>query len=125
MLYFARWKLALIAAALLAAVVIALPNLFPSGAVERWPDWMPKRQMVLGLDLRGGAHMLLQVDRDDLVRERVETLLGDVRQTLRDQRIGYRNLRAEGGAIAFDLREAADADKALAALQPLTEPIQA
>ena len=48
--------------------------------------------MALGLDLRGGAHLLLEVDRDSLVEDRIKTLEGDIRQTLRDARIGYRGL---------------------------------
>ena len=64
---------------------------------------------MLGLDLRGGAHLLLEVDRESLVADRVETLEGDIRQTLRDERIGYRGLAARGQTVSFTLREPADA----------------
>ena len=71
----------------------------------------------------GGAHLLLQVERDSLIEERAETLVSDVRQALRTERIGYRNLRAKAQTVSLTLRDAADADKAMTALQPLTNPI--
>lgn len=124
MLYFQRWKIALIWLVILGGVVATIPNFFSPETTARWPSWLPHKQMVLGLDLRGGAHLLLEVDRDSLVKDRVETLEGDIRQTLRDERIGYRNLAARGAAVSFTLREPGDAQRALTALQPLAAPMQ-
>ncbi|WP_224405422.1 protein translocase subunit SecD [Afifella sp. IM 167] len=123
MLYFARWKVTLIVLVVLAGIVIDLPNLFPASTVQSWPSFL-QRQIVLGLDLRGGAHLLLQVERDSLIKDRLETLTGDIRQTLRDERIGYRNLRGRGESVSFTLREASDGDRVMQLLQPLTQPIQ-
>src|SRR5262249_20266412 len=92
--------------------------------VASWPSFLPKRQLVLGLDLRGGAHLLLEVNRDSLVADRVKTLEGDIRQTLRDAHLGYRTLAARGQAVTFTLRDPADGEKVVAALQPLATPIQ-
>jgi protein-export membrane protein SecD len=124
MLYFPRWKTALILLVILGGIVATIPNFFPAAAVASWPSFLPKRQMVLGLDLRGGAHLLLEVDRDSLVKDRLVSLTGDVRQVLRDQRIGYRNLAARGQAVSLTLRDPADTDKAMQALKPLAAPIQ-
>ncbi len=123
MLYFARWKIALIALTVLAAVIVAVPNLLPASTAASLPSWLPHKQLVLGLDLRGGAHLLLQVERDSLIEERAETLVSDVRQTLRAERIGYRNLRAKGQTVSLTLRDTADAEKAMTALRPLANPI--
>ncbi|WP_128294144.1 protein translocase subunit SecD [Afifella aestuarii] len=124
MLYFARWKIVLIILVLVAGVIVTLPNLFSAATVQAWPSFMPKRQIVLGLDLRGGAHLLLQVERDSLVKDRLQTLVGDVRQTLRDERIGYRNLRSRGESVTFTLREPSEADRVMQLLRPLTNPVQ-
>ncbi|MYZ47362.1 protein translocase subunit SecD [Propylenella binzhouense] len=123
MLYFQRWKIALILAVVLAGAIAALPNLFPASSVANWPSWLPNRQIVLGLDLRGGAHLLLEVERDSLIKDRLETLTSDVRQTLRDARIGYRSLAARDRTVSFTLRDAADGDRAVTALNPLAAPI--
>ncbi len=124
MLYFQRWKIALILFVALAGIVACIPNFFSAETVASWPSFLPKRQIVLGLDLRGGAHLLLEVDRDSLVKDRVGTLEGDVRQSLREQHIGYRNLGARGSAVSFTLRDSADAEKAMTALDPLAAPVQ-
>ncbi len=124
MLYFQRWKIALILFVALAGIVATIPNFFSAETVASWPNFLPKRQITLGLDLRGGAHLLLEVNRDSLVKDRVQTLEGDVRQTLREQHIGYRGLDAHGQVVSFNLRDSADAEKALTALQPLAAPVQ-
>jgi len=124
MLYFQRWKIALILFVALAGIVATIPNFFSAETVASWPNFLPKRQIVLGLDLRGGAHLLLEVNRDSLIKDRVQTLEGDVRQTLRDQRIGYRGLDARGQVVSFTLRDSADGEKAMTALKPLSAPVQ-
>ncbi len=124
MLYFQRWKIALILLISLAGILATLPNFFPAETVASWPSFLPNRQLVLGLDLRGGAHLLLEIDRDDLVGDRVETLTGDIRQTLRDERIGYRGLSARAESVSFTLRDPADAARAMTALEPLATPTQ-
>jgi protein-export membrane protein SecD len=124
MLYFQRWKAALILLVVLGGIIATIPNLFPSETVASWPSWLPRKQMVLGLDLRGGAHLLMEVDREGLVQDRTESLTGDIRQTLRDARIGYQGLSARGQAVTFTLRDPADAQRALTALQPLAAAVQ-
>ena len=69
MLYFSRWKTISIWAVVLLGVLFALPNLYPQSWLSAMPDWIPKRQMTLGLDLQGGSHILLQIDRQDLANE--------------------------------------------------------
>ena len=71
MLYFSRWKTISIWAIVLLGVLFALPNVLPQSWLSAMPDWMPKRQMTLGLDLQGGSHILLQIDRQDLADERL------------------------------------------------------
>ena len=124
MLYFSRWSIALIVLVVLGGVVAAIPNLFPAQTVASWPSWLPREQITLGLDLRGGAHLLLEVDRGGLVQDRVETLTGDIRQILRDGRIGYRGLSERGQGVSFTLRDPADAERAMQALQNLSQPNQ-
>ncbi len=124
MLYFPRWSVVLIVLVVLGGVVASVPNLFSAETVASWPRWMPREQVSLGLDLRGGAHLLLEVDRESLVNDRVKTLVGDIRQTLRDERIGYRALGERGEGASFTLRDPADAERAMAALAPLAAPIQ-
>ena len=122
MLYFAPWKIALIVAFAVLSVVFALPNAFDREQVEQWPDFAPKRQIVLGLDLQGGAHMLLQVERSSLVDDRLEALRDDVRRSLRDERIGYTGLGTQGEAVQLRIRDLDRLDEARTILSGLSAP---
>lgn len=124
MLYFQRWKIALILLVLIGGFVATIPNFFSAETVASWPNFLPKRQLALGLDLRGGAHLLLEIDRDSLIADRVDTLEGDIRQTLRDARINFRGLDARGNTVTLTLTDPTQSEAAMTALQPLAAPIQ-
>jgi len=64
MLYFANWKVLLICGACLLGVLLSLPNLFTPAQLSYLPHFIPKKQVALGLDLRGGSYLLLHVDVD-------------------------------------------------------------
>ncbi|HZP19167.1 MAG TPA: protein translocase subunit SecD, partial [Bauldia sp.] len=106
MLYFARWKTALILVVLLAGVVLTIPNFFPKEQVDKWPSWLPRQQIVLGLDLQGGAYLLYEVDRADYVEKRLRTLVSDIRKALTTApRIGYTGLGMQGETVQVRIRE--------------------
>jgi preprotein translocase subunit SecD len=124
MLRFPTWKVAVVLAICLAGVAFSLPNLFPRAEMERMPDWLPHQQINLGLDLQGGSHLLLEVDLQAVIDERLESLLDDVRATLRPERIGYRGLGIHGDAVAFTLTDPAVAGRAVELLDDLnTSPM--
>jgi SecD/SecF fusion protein len=57
---YSRWKIALYAVPILVGILLAVPNLLSRQQLDALPDWLPKRQVALGLDLRGGSHLLLE-----------------------------------------------------------------
>jgi preprotein translocase subunit SecD len=112
MIYIPRWKEFLIIAICLIGVWFSLPNFFSKETVESWPSWMPKKQVVLGLDLRGGAHLLLEVDLRAVQKDQMTNLMDSVRSSLRKDRIGYTGLKVQGDSVVLNLRDPQDADKA-------------
>jgi SecD/SecF fusion protein len=80
---------------LLLAVATALPNFLPLSVRSTLPDWATSQTVSLGLDLQGGAHLLLAVDRDDLAQARrnVSTTL---RQQLLDFKLDFLRLSLVG-----------------------------
>ena len=78
MLYFSRWKTISIWAVVLLGVLFAIPNILPEATRNALPDWLPKRPMTLGLDLQGGSHILLAVDQQDLMNERLQATRDDI-----------------------------------------------
>ncbi|MCY4032743.1 MAG: protein translocase subunit SecD [Hyphomicrobiales bacterium] len=103
MLYFTKWKITFVLAVCAAGLLFALPNVFPQKVLDTLPDWLPRDKVVLGLDLQGGSHLLLEVDVDTAVRERLETLVDDARSGLRGERIGYRNLGVREDALRVEI----------------------
>jgi SecD/SecF fusion protein len=124
MLYFARWKTVLIWLSVLAGVIFAAPNLFPKATLDKLPDWLPKTQMTLGLDLQGGSHILLQLDRKSLVDERLQAMRDEIRSKLRDARVGYTGLGVSGKTVQVRIRDLSQVDAAKKALQDLINPVQ-
>jgi len=83
MLYFASWKKALVILTCLAGVVFAAPNLFDEAGRAQLPSWLPKQAVNLGLDLQGGAHLLVEVRVEDVYAERMQQMSGDMNAALR------------------------------------------
>ena len=125
MLYFARWKTILIWLAVVAAVVFASPNVLSKKTVASLPSWVPHSQMTLGLDLQGGSYILLQVDRGDIVKDRINATVDDVRRILRSKGIGYTGLGRKAQGVQVHVRDAADVAKAKEALKELSRPVNA
>jgi preprotein translocase subunit SecD len=121
MLRFPSWKVAVVLGICLLGLIYSLPNLFPRAQMEGMPDWLPHEQINLGLDLQGGSHLLLEVDLGAVVRERLDSLVDDVRGTLRSERIGYRGLGVRGDAVTLTLTDPASAPRALEVLEQLDQ----
>src|SRR5436305_685042 len=62
MLHFQTWKIVVIVVVCAFGVIFSLPNLFSAETLDKLPGFVPKQQVNLGLDLRGGSHLLLEVD---------------------------------------------------------------
>ena len=84
------------------------------------PQWLKSlgaSPMKLGLDLSGGVHFLLEVDMDKALSSRMKVYENEVKTLLRKERIRYRSLPMQEGAIALGFADAAELDKAKALLR--------
>ena len=116
MLYFAEWKIILICAVCALGVLFSLPNVFTPQQLSFLPHQIPHKQVSLGLDLRGGSYLLLEVDVAAAEREHLSSIVESVRNALRDAKIGYTGLDAQGDAIVFSIRDRGQIDEAKQAL---------
>jgi preprotein translocase subunit SecD len=118
MMYFSRLKAAAILGVCLLGLLVSLPNLFPPPA-----QWLPWRTVHLGLDLKGGSYLLLEVDMKAVVKERLDSLLDAVRQALRPGAIFYQTLEAQPdqNRVTLRLRDPTKTEAALAAIRPLVQ----
>lgn len=144
------WKRILIGLVCLWGLLGALPNLFytqvethndavaaisqaggvgtpeQEAAVGLWPSWLPSSLMSLGLDLRGGAHLLARVELTDVYKARMDSLWPEVRDALRDIRdqVGaVRRAPSPDGVLRVTLSEPAGMSAAIAAVQALSQPV--
>ncbi|HWT07627.1 MAG TPA: protein translocase subunit SecD, partial [Roseomonas sp.] len=113
----------MILAVCLVGTLVAMMNLAPRSA---FPGWFPARQISLGLDLRGGSYLLLEVDLNTVVRERLDGMIEGARTRLRTANVRYVNLAADAANRRMGLRvlDAAQLPAAATALRELANPVQ-
>jgi protein-export membrane protein SecD len=117
MMYFSRARTLLILGVCLLGALLCLPNLMPAPA-----PWLPWRHVALGLDLKGGSYLLMQVDMSAVGKERLDGLTDNVRSVLLRNRIGYQNLGPQPSQhrVFLHLRDPAQHDASLAALRTVS-----
>ncbi|MHA6323509.1 protein translocase subunit SecD [Roseivivax sp. CAU 1753] len=148
MLQIDTWKRVLILLVVAVGVVFSAPNLFYERveahndavtAIERqgeteerlaaksvWPDWLPATIVNLGLDLRGGAHLLAEVQVADVYDTRLEAMWPEVRDLLRPLRdeVGTIRLRSDTpGELRVRLGNPDGMQAAIAAVRTLAQPV--
>ena len=100
-------------------ILFAVPNFLSKDQLAGWPDFLPKQPMVLGLDLQGGSHLLLGVNRESIIEERLKTLRRDVRSKLANE-AGIGNLiTTEADGVVVELTDPTQREAAMTALQTL------
>lgn len=99
------WKLLSAIFLTLIALLYMIPNLTNIKA-----SWIPTEKINLGLDLRGGSHLLLSVDFDSYMNDVNNSIAESLKKYLRDEKIGYRNLEITQNKISFQYRKLEDTD---------------
>ncbi len=125
MLYFARWKSILIWLVVAAGIIVALPNTLNNTTLDGLPDWLPKDKITLGLDLQGGSHIMLEVEKQDIIKDRLQTTIDDIRGALRSAGIGYTGLSGTGQNIQVRIRDLTQLAQAKEALADIIAPVSA
>ena len=149
MLQISLWKRLVILGLCLLGLALASPNLFYSrveghndalSALEKtgtlteaqeaaragWPDWLPSGLVNLGLDLRGGAHLLAEVHLDEVYKARMTALWPEARKVLAAERgtIGsIRRVPSSDDELRIQIGEPAQMARALELARTLTAPV--
>ena len=112
MLYFPKWKIITILALVALGIAYAIPTFLSQKTLDQLPGWVPHRSVTLGLDLQGGLHLLMHVEVDAVVKERLDAIVEGVRSELRKGGILYRNLGIRGLAVTVTINRPEDATRA-------------
>ncbi|MGR3571870.1 MAG: protein translocase subunit SecD, partial [Brevirhabdus sp.] len=149
MLHFSLWKQILVWGLCALGLVLAAPNAFytrveqhndavkaiekglpvtPELTAQRagWPDWLPNNLVNLGLDLRGGAHLLGEVQLSDVYAQRMNALWPEVRDALRAERGTVGTIRRQDSApdeLRVRLSNPQAIQDAVAIVQKLAQPV--
>ncbi|MGA3302436.1 MAG: protein translocase subunit SecD [Methylovirgula sp.] len=128
MLRFATWKIVSILMMTAVALLVIVPSLLPpetrAAVSKAVPGWIPMRTIVLGLDLQGGSHVLLEVDSASVVKTEVQNLRDDLRRLLRQERVpitGGIGLLPRG--VQVRITDDAERARLLPKLQQLEPPV--
>ncbi len=113
-LQYSGLKIAVVLLLTLAGLALAAPNVIPAQMRADFPSWL--KPISLGLDLRGGSYLLLEVDTSAVGKEQLNNLTESARAVLRTERIGYRNLRATEEGVFITLSRPEDAAAARSAV---------
>lgn len=102
----------------------ATPEL--DAALGAWPTWLPSAIVNLGLDLRGGAHLLAEVQVTDVYADRMDNLWPEVRNALRAERASIGTIRRQDGAadeLRIQISQPENISQAVAVVRDLARPI--
>ena len=96
----------------LGCLYFLIPTFF-SNIPSPWDKYMFKEKIHLGLDLQGGMHLVLEIDTDKALDAMVERLSNDLKESLMDSKVRFRNLeKMQPAKISMELA-GADEEKGL------------
>lgn len=115
-----RWKIILVVTLCVLGVLYAMPNML-SKSTQDWlqanmPGILPHKTINLGLDLRGGSHLLLEVKVDAVIQDHLNAMLDEVRVALRKEKIAYTELGVRDKSVSFRVSNPAQLDAARTAV---------
>jgi SecD/SecF fusion protein len=116
-----KWQIYLYSFIVIFGTILALPNLFTSEQLEKLPDWLPKKQVTLGLDLRGGSHLVLEVDSAALMKERLQSMADDIAAKVRQEKISSVRSAPVGDAVMVTFRDPGRADQLRQIIRDVTQ----
>lgn len=124
MIHIPVWKTFLVVGACLLGLLFVSPNFFTNKQLEHFPEWFPKKKIVLGLDLQGGAHLLLEVDFETALKDQMENMADGIRSSLRKDRIGYTALQARKDFVSLTLRNPGDLEKVKGLIRKIDKDLE-
>ena len=124
-LHFSRWGALLTLFISLASIVFTLPNVIPISTYDSLPAWAQLPRMPLGLDLRGGTHLLYQIDTAQLRKDWLQSIQTDARRALSEEKIAHSGVVIAGNAVRITLRDPDKMQAALTRLKTLAQPLSA
>ena len=124
MLHFSRTYTFAILAICLLGLLLPIPSFLSKEQYERLPHFA-QHKIGLGLDLRGGAHLLTKMDMDELRQSWLKNIQEQARAKLREAKLAFTPPAIAGGAVKVALAKTdqADIDAAMKVLRPISQMV--
>ncbi|MBC7520974.1 MAG: protein translocase subunit SecD [Sandarakinorhabdus sp.] len=126
MLDFPQWKIWTIIGTIVLGFLFAAPNFLTEQQAAQLPSFLPSKQLSLGLDLRGGSHLMLEASTDDVRKTKLESLEETVRSELRQAdggAIQFTDLSTANGQLSLIITDPTRLDAAVETLRKVTRPL--
>ncbi|MDE2184349.1 MAG: protein translocase subunit SecD [Alphaproteobacteria bacterium] len=123
MLQVSAWVRIVVATIIVAGILFAMPNALPDNIRAKLPSWLPTSTVSLGLDLQGGSSVLLEVEFDQVIKDRMDSMVGDIRRTLRKEHVAYKFIPGSGETISVQIIDTAQFDTALELIKGLNSTV--
>lgn len=92
MFFLSRTRITLIVIICLLGTWLSIPSLFPRLTETKFANLFISKPVNLGLDLKGGAYLLLEVQVENYLRDQMQHYSDRLRDRLRNSKIGYNSL---------------------------------
>ena len=113
-----KFKFFTILSIMLISIILVIPTFISEQEREKIPEWIRGNEIALGLDLKGGAYILLEADTDAVIKERYAILKDTVRKELRADKeksqkmLPYTNLTGTSNLVSVVIKNDDDLSEA-------------
>jgi preprotein translocase subunit SecD len=95
-----------------------------TAAIAAWPSWLPSAVVNLGLDLRGGAHLLAEVQVEDVYKQRMDALWPEVRRALvSEAKVAVRRIKGAEGELRVEIDKPEAMEAAVEVVRGFASPV--
>ncbi len=107
---------------ILMGLLSALPNVLPESVLKTLPAWYSGNQLTMGLDLRGGSHLLLALDAKDVLRDKDPAKQDEILRDLMDRSLEIVRRRLDETGMVEPLISRQGRDTILVQLPGVEDP---
>ncbi len=116
-----RFSAILYSIILIIGIALALPNLFNKEFMHKYLPFLPDTHVTLGLDLKGGSYLVLEIDKAALIREKLHDKIAKINKLFTQNNIVTNNLQKLDNKATFTLQDPKQINEALSIIKKIDD----